>query len=85
MPELLSGPQRWEYNQLRQVGILLEYLAYHRADTRPQETGGWPLAEYLRKALSGQPVEGDPVHALLTTGLNELDAELLGFEFPESR
>jgi hypothetical protein len=74
------------HRRLVELGMLFNYLLHHREDTRivTGEDGveRGPFRDYLRTVLRGGDVTGHPVHALVTTRLDELERDFRAFEFP---
>jgi hypothetical protein len=68
-----------------ELATLFHYLLNCRADTRTQKEGEVllmaPAEDYFHDLLRGRDVTGHPVHELLTSGLEGLEAELCAFDF----
>ena len=69
-----------------ELGTLLHYLVNCRPDTLTERSAEGdvltaPAEGYLSDLLRGRDVTGHPVHALLTVGLDELEAELRAYDF----
>lgn len=67
-----------------QLAVTITYLRMFREDTRSELNGlklveAGSFDEYVRKAVRGEKLQGDPVHALLTEETDALDAEIRAF------
>ena len=74
------------HGRMLQLGALFAYLLHYREDTRTQvnEEGVVllaPAADYINDRLRGRDLRYNPVHELLTTDLDELEADLRAFNF----
>lgn len=74
------------HDRLIQLGMLVAYLLHYHPETRTVVENGevWQAAfsEYLDVLLTGDDAELHPVSDLLTTRLDELEADFLAFDFP---
>ena len=81
----IAGYADRTHNRFIELGMLFTYLLSYREDTRTVIDGGTevqaPFAEYLRLVLGGGNATSVPIHELLTTGTDELEAEFRAFDF----
>jgi hypothetical protein len=72
-----------------ELGMLFYYLLHEREDTRfdldpaTREVRKAPFRDYLRKVVAGQDVTDDPIHALVTGRVSELESDFRNHTFPE--
>lgn len=74
------------HSRFIELGMLFNYLLHHRPDTMTKKNADGivliaPAADYISGVLHGRDVTDNPVHTLLTTDLDLLEAELLGHQF----
>lgn len=78
---------RYTPDHFAQLGMFFLYMMWIREDTKVvrDETGSVESAsfrDYLRRVLNGESVADDPVQALLTTGLADLENDFRNASFP---
>ena len=69
-----------------ELGMLFNYLLHHREDTMTKKNADGivliaPAADFISGMLLGQDVTDNPVRTLLTEDLEQLEADLLAYEF----